>query len=168
MPHHDRERYRNKDRQLRPESGPYTGIGPKGFRHSDQQIFETVCERLTQHGRIDASRIRVEVQNGNVIFNGKVRDRQTKYLVEDIAAHVDGVEDIENQLRVEPTNYQYNSVNRVDRVGETGIYPVSAGLPEGDAEVRSMAEWGQAKPEKKTEQTSGKQGKQPRSRKQEQ
>jgi uncharacterized membrane protein/CBS domain-containing protein len=32
---------------------------------------------------------------------------------------------------------------RVDRVGRTGIYPASGPLPEGDAEIRTPASWGQ-------------------------
>jgi hypothetical protein len=32
---------------------------------------------------------------------------------------------------------------RTDRVGQTGVYPASGPMPEGDAEVQGMASWGQ-------------------------
>jgi uncharacterized membrane protein len=32
---------------------------------------------------------------------------------------------------------------RVDEVGETGVYPASGPLPEGDADIQGMASWGQ-------------------------
>src|SRR5205085_11361201 len=44
--------------------GQHTGRGPKGYTRSDDRIMEDVCERLTQHGNIDASEITVQVNNG--------------------------------------------------------------------------------------------------------
>jgi hypothetical protein len=32
---------------------------------------------------------------------------------------------------------------RIDETGTTGVYPASGPLPEGEAEVRPMASWGQ-------------------------
>ncbi len=32
---------------------------------------------------------------------------------------------------------------RVDEVGGSGVYPASGPMPEGEAEIRTMAEWGQ-------------------------
>jgi len=34
--------------------------------------------------------------------------------------------------------------NRKDRVGKSGIYPMSGPLPKGNAQIRGMMEWGQA------------------------
>jgi hypothetical protein len=80
--------------------GPFTGQGPRGYQRSDDRICEEVCERLTQHGHIDASEIEVRVEQGEVILDGMVDSRQTKRMVEDVAEAVSGVKDIRNNLRV--------------------------------------------------------------------
>jgi hypothetical protein len=80
--------------------GPYTGIGPQGYQRSDDRIFEEVCERLSQHGQIDASDIEIDVENGEVFLKGKVHNRHTKRMAEDVSATVPGVMDVNNQLKV--------------------------------------------------------------------
>lgn len=82
------------------ERGPYKGVGPMGYRRSDDRIREEVCERLTQHGRIDPRGIDLEVVDGEVILKGRVKDRQTKRMAEDIALLVSGVVDVRNELRL--------------------------------------------------------------------
>jgi hypothetical protein len=79
--------------------GPYQGRGPRGYQRSDERIREDVSERLTQHGRIDASAIQVEVRNGEVTLSGTVDDRRQKRAAEDVAESVFGVRDIHNRLR---------------------------------------------------------------------
>jgi hypothetical protein len=80
--------------------GPYYGVGPRGYRRSDHRIREEVCERLTQHGFIDAHLIRVRVEDGEVTLTGSVRDRGTKRMAEDTAASVAAVADVHNLLRL--------------------------------------------------------------------
>jgi BON domain len=82
--------------------GPYTGRGPKGYRRADERIKEDVCDRLTQHGQIDASDIDVQVQNGEVTLSGVVDDRPAKRMAEDVVDSVSGVKDVHNQLKVRP------------------------------------------------------------------
>jgi hypothetical protein len=81
-------------------TGPYTGRGPKGYRRSDERIYEEVCERLTQHGMIDASEIEVSVNQGVVTLTGTVEERQTMRLVEGVVGSVMGVTDVQNQLGI--------------------------------------------------------------------
>jgi hypothetical protein len=81
--------------------GPHTGRGPQGYQRSDQRIEEDVCERLSQHGQLDASGIQVAVNNGEVTLNGIVDSRQDKRMAEDMLDAIPGVKDIHNQLRVE-------------------------------------------------------------------
>jgi osmotically-inducible protein OsmY len=80
--------------------GPYTGYGPEGYNRSDERIHEDVCERLTQHGQVDASRIHLEVKNGEVTLRGSVPNRRMKRMVEDTVESVMGVSDVHNELRV--------------------------------------------------------------------
>lgn len=77
----------------------YRGRGPKGYRRSDERLRETICERLTDDPRIDASEIEVDVQQQKVTLRGSVGDRSTKYAVEELVERA-GAHDIENQLRV--------------------------------------------------------------------
>jgi hypothetical protein len=78
----------------------YTGIGPKGFELSDQQIFDEVCHRLYLSPIVDARQVIVDVQNGVVYLKGKVNDRSMKKEAEKCAETVLGVKDIFNELQL--------------------------------------------------------------------
>lgn len=80
-----------------PEARP---TGPKGYRRSDERIFEEVCAALEDHGDIDASDIEVTVDESDVILRGTVRSRWSKYYAEDLAAGIPGVRDVVNELRI--------------------------------------------------------------------
>jgi len=86
--------------------GPFSGQGPKGYKRSDERIYEDVCERLTQHGRLDAREIEVKVENGEVTLNGTVDSRQAKRIAEDSLDSVAGVREVHNQLRVQQNQQQ--------------------------------------------------------------
>jgi osmotically-inducible protein OsmY len=79
--------------------GPHAGRGPNGYTRSDDRIREDICDRLTQHGLIDASQIDVAVSNGDVTLRGRVPDRESKRRAEDVADSVFGVHDVRNELR---------------------------------------------------------------------
>lgn len=85
------------------ERGPgiHAGTGPKGYRRSDDRIHDDVCDRLMEHGGIDASNIEVSVQNGEVTLSGVVEDRLQKRMAGDAADSVNGVLDVHNHLRLE-------------------------------------------------------------------
>ncbi len=162
----DEER-RRREQELRANqrgnrnmSGPYAGVGPRGYQRSDERIMDDVCERLTAHGHLDASDINVQVNNGEVTLKGTVPDRRMKRLAEDVTESVSGVWDVHNQLRLSNSQQrgmpntgspeQRNSGNpgggqgRTDEVGGSGVYPASGPLPpEGDARTQGMASWGQ-------------------------
>ncbi len=82
-------------------SGPHIGRGPKGYQRSDERIREDVCERLTRHGRIDATEIDVQVRSGEVTLTGTVESRQAKRMAEDTVESISGVKEVSNQLRVQ-------------------------------------------------------------------
>ena len=87
----------NRESEMR---GPHTGRGPRSYQRSDERIREDVCERLCQHGYLDASDIDVRVQNGEVTMQGSVSDRVAKRNAEDVAENVFGVKEVHNLLRV--------------------------------------------------------------------
>jgi hypothetical protein len=82
------------------QSGPFRGVGPQGYQRADERIKEEVCERLTWHGQIDASQIEVDVKEGEVTLRGQVEHKHTKRLAEDVVEKINGVKDVQNQLRV--------------------------------------------------------------------
>jgi len=80
--------------------GPHEGRGPRGYRRSDQSIFQEVSERLMEHGQIDASEMEVEVYDGEVTLRGRADSRYAKRTAEDVAQSVSGVRDVRNELEV--------------------------------------------------------------------
>jgi hypothetical protein len=83
--------------------GGHRGKGPTGYVRSDDRIRDDICERLTEHDAIDASRIQVAVSEGVVTLSGEVPQRYMKHLTEDSVAATTGVRDVENGLRVRGT-----------------------------------------------------------------
>ena len=84
-----------------PATGRFRGIGPKGYRRADQRICDDVCDRLADDPHLDASEIEVRVENGEVILEGKVPDRDAKYQAEWLAESISGVSDVRNLLRAQ-------------------------------------------------------------------
>ena len=86
------------DSQSRPES--HRGKGPRNYQRRDERILEDVNDRLCDNAYIDASEIEVSVSSGDIVLAGRVEDRKSKRLAEDIAESVAGVQNVENRLRV--------------------------------------------------------------------
>lgn len=88
----------------------FAGVGPKGYKRSDERIEEEVCEVLAQDEYIDASEIVVGVEDGVVMLSGTVPERQDRFEAELLIEKVLGVEDIVNDIRVkkqqQPGRYQ--------------------------------------------------------------
>ena len=80
--------------------GPHSGRGPEGYSRSADRITEDVNEALTHHGGVDASRIRVSVEDGEVTLEGTVTSRREKRMAEDAAEGARGVRDVHNRLRL--------------------------------------------------------------------
>lgn len=85
--------------------GPYSGVGPEGYRRSEEAIRDDVCERLTRHGELDASSITVRVEKGDVVLEGIVDSRRSKRMAEETAESVTGVHDIHNRLRIDEGSF---------------------------------------------------------------
>lgn len=79
----------------------HRGLGPQGYKRSDQRISEDVHDRLTDDDHLDASGITVAVQDGEVTLSGTVRHRRAKHHAEAIIEHIGGVQHVQNNLRVE-------------------------------------------------------------------
>ena len=79
--------------------GRRRGRAPKNYSRSDDRLTEIVCDTLIDHG-CDCSDVEVKVNDGVVTLTGEVDDRQEKFQFEHIAADVNGVKDVQNQLRM--------------------------------------------------------------------
>jgi osmotically-inducible protein OsmY len=83
------------------ERGPHTGRGPRGYKRSDERIQEEVSDRLEDDDWLDASDIDVRSEDGVVILEGTVKNKEAKRRAEDLADSCKGVKDVMNRLRVE-------------------------------------------------------------------
>jgi hypothetical protein len=101
-------------------SGPYSGRGPRGYQRSDERVHEEVCERLTEHGAIDASNVDVRCENGEITLEGTVSDRRAKRLAEEIAESARGVRDVHNRLRVTGRDNEESESGETRSTGRSG------------------------------------------------
>lgn len=68
----------------------------------DASIATAISGKLKLNKQIDASRIKVKVENGSVILTGEVSTRAEERLARDIALDVRFVKDVESQLKINP------------------------------------------------------------------
>lgn len=85
----------------READGAHRGRGPKGYRRSDDRIREDVSDRLTDDSWLDANGIEVAVSDADVTLTGTVRSREDKKRAEALAESVSGVDNVQNNLRVD-------------------------------------------------------------------
>lgn len=78
----------------------FVGKGPRGYVRNSERIEADIHHRLTEHRRLDASFIEVEVVGDEVHLEGYVSRREDKWLTEDIVEEIPGVKTIINRLRV--------------------------------------------------------------------
>ncbi|HEU0115733.1 MAG TPA: BON domain-containing protein, partial [Thermomicrobiales bacterium] len=99
-------------------SGPYAGVGPKGYRRSDERIEDDVNARLTWSPDLDASDTTVSVANGEVTLSGSVDSRWQKRLAGNIADDVLGVRDVFNQIRLRQNAGEQDETRRAANVNQ--------------------------------------------------
>jgi osmotically-inducible protein OsmY len=85
----------------READGAHRGRGPKGYRRSDERIRDDVNDRLTDDSWLDANGVEVAVSDGDVTLTGSVRSREDKKRAEALAESVTGVDNVQNNLRVD-------------------------------------------------------------------
>jgi hypothetical protein len=92
------------DRDQR-DGGGRRGMGPKGYKRSDDRITEDAHERLTDDSWLDASNISVSVSGGEVTLSGTVDSREAKHRAERVVEDIPGVNHVQNNLRVQRGNF---------------------------------------------------------------
>jgi hypothetical protein len=88
----------------------FQGIGPKGYKRSDDRIKEDVCETLARDHRIDASDIEVSVDDAMVTLSGTVESRTIKRAAEMVIENLSGVLDVKNDLKIKKIGEQGNEM----------------------------------------------------------
>ncbi len=78
----------------------FTGYGPRGYKRSDDRIYEEVCDALMRNPHVDATHIGVRVEEGIVYLAGKVESRNMKKTAELIIEDLPGIQDVRNELSV--------------------------------------------------------------------
>lgn len=101
--------YRPAGNDYRQQIENHRGKGPRNYKRSDERIQEIISEAFSDDQYLDASEIEVQVKNGAVILEGKVEDRRSKWLAEDLAEDVMGVTHVENRLRIEAYRHNYHN-----------------------------------------------------------
>jgi hypothetical protein len=81
------------------------GLGPQGYKRSDDRISDDIHERLTDDAWLDASNISISVSGGEVTLSGTVDSREAKHHAERIVENLSGVTHVQNNLRVAKGNF---------------------------------------------------------------
>jgi osmotically-inducible protein OsmY len=100
---YDRDRRAYED--YRADNRGARGLGPKGYKRSDERISEEVHQRLTDDPWVDATNISASVSGGEVTLSGTVETREAKHRAERIVEDLSGVTHVQNNLRIQPGNY---------------------------------------------------------------
>lgn len=102
------------------------GLGPKGYKRSDERISDDVHQRLADDPWLDASNINVSVSGGEVTLSGTVDSREAKHRAERVVEDLSGVDHVQNNLRVERGGY-FTSAGRGygDSANEAGMSQTS-------------------------------------------
>ena len=93
------------------------GLGPKGYKRSDDRISDEVHQRLTDDPWLDASEIDATVANGEVTLSGNVESREAKHRAEHLIEDLSGVTHVQNNLRVR----SYGNETRVRTEGDGSV-----------------------------------------------
>lgn len=123
------------ENHLNPERSA-RGLGPKGYRRSDERISEDVHQHLTDDHWLDASDVNVAVSDGEVTLSGVVESREARRLAERIIEDLSGVRHVQNNLRIRNAGSYTPAGSGSGSVGDGGYGAGASGgnlREEGDA-----------------------------------
>jgi osmotically-inducible protein OsmY len=92
------------DEAARRRKMDHRGHGPSDYTRSDDRIREDINDNLTDDWAVDARKVSVKVENGEVTLSGTVPTRLQKRRAEDCAEEASGVKHVQNNLRVEESS----------------------------------------------------------------
>jgi hypothetical protein len=95
-PWHERYKYGPHYRR-----GPKnTDVRPSGRKHSDDKIWEALCDALANAYDVNATDMEVEVQSSVVYLLGVVHTHKEAWRAEEIAWEISGVESVKNNIEI--------------------------------------------------------------------
>lgn len=119
--------HRGEDRDTGgPMGASHAGRGPAGYARSTERITESVNEALMDDHDVDATHVRVSVEDDEVTLEGTVASRDQKRRAEDVAERCRGVRDVHNRLRI-AAGASAMEGGTTGGVGGIGIAPDMAG-----------------------------------------
>jgi hypothetical protein len=77
----------------------YRGLGPRGWKKTDERLYQDVCHALEQSREVDASGLEVVVSDGVVTLRGQLPSRGMKVIAVDLVESVPGVMDVFTEVR---------------------------------------------------------------------
>lgn len=89
----------------------HRGKGPVGYTRSKERILEDANEQLMHDSSLDASKISVDCEDGEITLSGTVDSRASKRRAEDIVEQVSGVKHVQNNLRVQARETYYSETS---------------------------------------------------------
>lgn len=90
------------------EQRNFSGVGPKGWKLSNEKLREKICEVLTNSYEVDPTEMEVTVEEGIVYLKGFIKSRGMKAVAVDLVYSIPGVEDVITQLQIKDTsNFQF-------------------------------------------------------------
>jgi hypothetical protein len=88
------------DHRTYPTRNDFTGKGPLHSRRDPSRLYEEVCEQLYLSPDVDATEIKVSIDDRTVILEGFVDSRFSKKCTERTIEKISGVSDVINKLRI--------------------------------------------------------------------
>jgi hypothetical protein len=90
----------------------FRGVGPRSYQRLDERLRDEAWERLANDPDLDASRLTLEVEDGEVALRGAVDDPRDRAVAEEICAEIHGVRGVYNRIRVEGVRPGWDEIRR--------------------------------------------------------
>lgn len=94
--------YRSESERVKPRASE-TSLNEESFQAetlSDRNLQRIITERMSREPELATSLVEVHVRAGIVILNGSTDTVNTKYQLEQLVKRVEGVQKIENHLKI--------------------------------------------------------------------
>jgi hypothetical protein len=99
----------------------YSGIGPKGYRLSDEVLRDRAAEAMASDPELDPGEIELLAENGIITLRGTVSSRWMKRRAEDAIDGIFGLVDVRNELELRRAEEPAGTQQVSPTFGEIGL-----------------------------------------------